>query len=352
MILLKKRMVLKVFAFLVLSVFGTSVVNPMQLSAYANTPTPLSYSLPQPGQMLQPSAVFMPTLLRGMTVNLDNPLQFDFVVTQGDNLLNASKLKQESMRLIEYFLTALTIPEEDLWVNLSPNEKGRVVPSALGQTAMGRDLLAQDYLLKQFTSSLIYPEKELGAAFWDKIYKKLYTEQRTIDIPVNTFNKVWIVPDTAIVYQHQNNAFVAETHLKVMLESDYLSLKKDKIEKREKSSDKEPVLEMTKNIIAETILPIIEQEVNQGMHFAKLRQVTHALILATWFKKTLKDSLVGKVYSDQNKTVGIEVNDLSYKETIYNQYLQAYKKGAYNYIKEEYDLKKKEVVLVDIFLEE
>jgi len=34
---------------------------------------------------------------------------------------------------------------------------------------MGRDMLAQDYILKQLTASLIYPEKNLGKAFWDEI---------------------------------------------------------------------------------------------------------------------------------------------------------------------------------------
>ena len=30
---------------------------------------------------------------------------------------------------------------------------------------MGRDMLAQDYILKQLTASLIYPEKDLGKDF-------------------------------------------------------------------------------------------------------------------------------------------------------------------------------------------
>ena len=31
-----------------------------------------------------------------------------------------------------------------------------------GKTEMGRDLLAQDYILKQITASLIYPENRFG----------------------------------------------------------------------------------------------------------------------------------------------------------------------------------------------
>ena len=58
-----------------------------------------------------------------------------------------------------------------MWVNLSPIESKRIVPEAFAQTEMGRDLLAQDYVLKQFTASLIYPESRLGKKFWDKIYQ-------------------------------------------------------------------------------------------------------------------------------------------------------------------------------------
>jgi len=53
-------------------------------------------------------------------------------------------------------------------INLSPYEKDRMIPTSLGETAMGRDLLAQDYLLKQLTASLIYPQKALGKEFLDQ----------------------------------------------------------------------------------------------------------------------------------------------------------------------------------------
>jgi len=110
-------------------------------------------------------------------------------------------------------------------VNLSPGEPDRIIPEAFGQTEMGRDLLAQDYLLKQLTSSLMYPEEELDEEFWDKIYKTAQEQYGTTEIPVSTFNKIWIVPEKAVVYENAetNIAFVSESRLKVMLEEDYLS---------------------------------------------------------------------------------------------------------------------------------
>ena len=138
------------------------------------------------------------------------------------------QLKQESTKLIKYFLASLTIPEKDLWVNLSPYEKDRIIPQSFGLTEMGRDLLAEDYMLKQITASLIYPEGEIGKKFWKRIYAEAQKKFGTTNIPVNTFNKVWIVPEKAVVYENPKagTAYVVEAKLKVMLEQDYLSLAK------------------------------------------------------------------------------------------------------------------------------
>ena len=124
-------------------------------------PLPLAYSqeyhLPAPGVMVHLSPSFNPPILKGIKVHPDNPFRFDFILDQGDVIARSEatkqsqqeQLKQESVKLIKYFLTAITIPEKDLWVNLSPYEKDRVIPQSFGLTNMGRDLLAEDYMLKQ-----------------------------------------------------------------------------------------------------------------------------------------------------------------------------------------------------------
>src|SRR3977135_2911821 len=102
-----------------------------------------------------------------------------------------------------------------------------MIAQNLSQTDMGRDLLAQDYMLKQLTASLIYPEKQLGKTFWDKVYAKAQQLYGSTDVPVNTFNKVWIMADKAEVFERNQTAFVTDSHLKVMLEEDYLALQKN-----------------------------------------------------------------------------------------------------------------------------
>ncbi len=115
--------------------------------------------LPVPGTLVGISTPFSPLTLKGLIVNPQKPLEFQFIVDTGRGPQDPAIVKDQANQLVKYFLAGLTIPEGDLWVNLSPYEKNRIVPEALGQTDLGRDLLAQDYILKQLTASLIYPEK-------------------------------------------------------------------------------------------------------------------------------------------------------------------------------------------------
>ena len=202
---------------LIFSFLGTSL--PVSRS-YAG---PATAVLPQNG-ILSLTPAYTPLLVKGITVHPESPFQFDFIVDTGNSNLSGPALNNESMKMIKYFLAALTIPEKEMWVNLSPLEKDRIVPQGLGQTDMGRDLLEQDYLLKRLTASLIYPEAGLGKEFWAKIYAQAKAQFGTTDLPINTFNKVWIVPDKATVYEHKNNAYVVSSHLKVMLERDRKSV--------------------------------------------------------------------------------------------------------------------------------
>ncbi len=297
-------------------------------------------SLPKPGVRVSLSPQFIPANLKGIKIHPDNPLMFDFIIDRGDGHLSQDAKKEEYQKLIKYFLASLAVPDENQWVNLSPYEKNRIINHDFGQTEMGRDLLGQDYILKQITASLIYPEEELGKKFWNEVYTKAQAQYGTTNIPINTFNKVWIVPDQALVYEKGNTAYVIKNHLKVMLEEDYISMNNNIV--RTQSTN-----QIGSQITRQIVLPALEKEVNEGQNFAMLRQVYSAMILAAWFKRTLKESFLGKIYADKNKIVGVDLkptlNTAGFKpastdiELIYQRYVQAYKKGVFNYIKEDQD---------------
>ena len=305
-------------------------------------------NLPVPGTMVGLSEAFTPVLLKGMTLYPDEPLKFDFIIDSGNGEFDQEQVQKESERLVKYFLASMTVPKDDLWVNLSPYEKDRIIPNKLGKTELGRDLLAQDYILKQLTATMLYPENELGKKFWDKVRKLAKDKYDITDIPLDTFNKVWIMPESASVYEHENTVYVTDSHLKVMLDSDYQAALYENQDKGigsrvdnlgdELNSEYKTIEYSTKaEIIREVILPEIEREVNQGKNFAPLRQIYHSLILAKWYKETIKNSLLSQVYTDQNKTAGLEIEDQTMKTRIYDRYMQAYKKGVFDYIKEDYD---------------
>ena len=91
-----------------------------------------------------------------------------------------------------------------------------------GSIQKAKDILARTQ--PAITLRLNKLEDDLGKKFWDRVYSKAQQQFGTTEIPLNTFNKVWIVPESAQVFEHAKGAFVVSSHLKVMLEEDYVAL--------------------------------------------------------------------------------------------------------------------------------
>lgn len=316
----KSRSLRKIFASLACFAFVLSNAQHVHAQDFSIS------QLPVPGAMVGVSAPFAPLALKGLVVNPQKPLEFQFIIDTGKGPQDTAAIKDQANQLVKYFLAGLTIPEGDLWVNLSPYEKDRITTPSLGQTELGRDLLAQDYILKQLTASLIYPEKDLGKEFWSRVYAKAKQRFGTMNIPVNTFNKVWIIPDQAQVYENVNAAYVTKSTLKVMLDEDYLAKRKNQLTQASSVSSQ---------ILREVVIPEITKEVNTGKNFAPLRQIYQALILAKWYKEAIQNGLLDAVYTNKKKVAGVNVDDPKVREEIYQRYLSAYKRGVFDYIKKD-----------------
>ncbi len=315
---------------------------------------PAAFGQTQPlisSPMVSLTPAFTPPVLRGIRVDLQNPFHFNFVLDKGQSQLAGEELKIEGTKLIKYFLASLTLPENDLWVNLSPYEKDRIITNEFGRTEMGRQVLSEDYLLKKLSASLLHPDAKTGKKFWDKVRKVTADKLGTTDIPMETFNRIWIMPDKAVVYQDQGTALIGETHLKVLMQEDYAAATRSspqslggdtqfqkglpvKILGNDKAED---ISSLSTQVFRDEVLPVIEKEVNEGETFASLRQIYHSLILASWYKRTLKQSLLSQVYVDRKKMAGMESDEKDAKEKIYEQYLTTFKNGVYNLIREEED---------------
>ena len=258
------------YRFITLAVAVSFLTNPVFLPiSMAQIHPETVADLPTAGTMILNSEDFTPVIVKGVTIDPENPLRFDFIVDTGDTHLAENQFTQESYQLIKYFLASLTIPEDEMWVNLSPYEQERIIPDGLGVTEMGRDLLAQDYLLKQVTASLAYPADDLGKEFWNKVYQRAQQLYGPTEIPINTFNKVWIVPDHAVVYEEGSSAYVVESHLKVMLEEDYLTMQHSLENKQYGTQtiaqeDVKAINNVSSAVVRDVLIPAIEKEVNEG----------------------------------------------------------------------------------------
>ena len=322
--------------FIILSFSVNTILFPA--TVYAQT----VLNLPAPGTMVFLSESYSAPVMRGINIYPSEQLKFDFTIDMGDSNLTDEEFQEESLKLIRYFMASLTLEEKEMWVNLSPYEDNRIIPTSFGQTEMGRDLLAQDYMLKQLSATLMHPDKALGEKFWEKVYEETSEKYGTIDIQTDTFNKIWIIPQEAVVHEHKNGAFIVSSHLSVMLEEDYLALESN-IGHAEhglgnvSEKDLHKMSDVSLEIIREIIIPQIEHEVNYGKTFANLRQIYNSMILAVWYKRALKNSLLGKIYVDKEKVYGIGLDDSSINMEIYDQYVESFQKGVFGIVKEEYD---------------
>lgn len=323
------KKIIAVFLSVVLSVGG---VMPSGFSAEA---------LPAPGSMVVPGKVFAPCLMMGVKIYPADPLRYDFIVNSGNTDLTEAALSEESVRLIKYFLAALTTPDADFWVNLSPYENNRIIPDKLGLTQMGRELLAQDYILKQLSASLLHPDGETGKKFWENVYARARAAAGTteVEIPTDVLTKVWIVPDTAVIGVQGSAAYLKKAHLKVMTETDYLAMEIV----RDQGTQEVPSQDVTTDILREVVIPEIERAVNEDEMFVPLRQVYHSLVLAVWLKEKIKkDSALADnvkawlaAYLDQNKVSGVDHGEQDAVQGIWRQYVDSFQQGVFNFIREE-----------------
>jgi len=299
--------------------------------------------MPQPNQMISPSAKADLPYIVGMRFSSSDIFKFTFILNTGMANAKESQIRPEAEKIGKYFLAALTIPEKDIWVNLSPYEQERITTPSLGMTDLGKDMLGEDYVLKQLSSSLTCPDSQAGKQFWDRVYSQIQgrggsrTALTKNDV-INTFNKIWIVPNKIKITEANDRAVISEASLKVMTEADYLAAQQNGVGARSPRPGQGNPAPTNNSVAAmrDVIVPIIEQEVNTGKNFAQLRQLYRSIIMAAWYKKKLQNTVLNQVYFNKEKIKGADVNDPKIKEKIYNEYVTAFKQGVYNIVKREY----------------
>ena len=295
--------------------------------------------LPPLEAIIPTTSRYTPPLPIGLRLYPSEPLKLDFVIAPGDECLDLEGLTTVANEIIEYFLTCLTVPEDHLWVNLSPEEPDNVIPDDLAATKMGHVLLQQDYIIKQISASLMFPEYDIGKQFWHAMYSTVNNFRET---SINTFNKIWVVPNVARVWERSGLCLITDQKLRAMVDEDYRSLKAG-LNSKEYGTAEIPeqrvkdISSLATEQARRALLPEMEREVNTGLSFAPLRQIYHALILARWYKEVMARTPLKDAYVDKGKLLGLTATDCAYKEKIYKQYLEALSRGVFKFIHEDYD---------------
>ncbi|TAM38094.1 class I SAM-dependent methyltransferase [bacterium] len=310
------------------------------------------------------SESFRPLHLRYLFFNpLDN--NFKLLLDKGDFLKGLSpkrtdpeaKLKEETSKLMQYFLIGLTLPNDTFWVNLRPDSPDQIIDDRLAQTDIGKIMLETDLQLKKDTALFTSPQTPEGREYWVKLYKKVQELYGTDTVTIPTLTRPWIVPGEIIIRETTDSAYIYKATLKVMLEQDYLKTTPNALTSSTdytfKDQRSKVLNEYSAQLIKELIIPKLTKEVNSSKRYASLRQVYYSLILAQWFKQRQKGKLsispAGDTFqqSSQESTgrkvsLGFielidsrDLTNLTSKEdwsktTYFKEYQKSFKDGEYN----------------------
>jgi len=288
-------------------------------------------------QALEP---YRPPLLRGMEISPLAPFDFKFIVDAGDTNQDPSQLKETSKVLIQFFLAGLAFPGEDLWVNLSPDEPGRIIPKILAKTNMGQTMLRQDYFLKQMIARELNPHQNHGRQFWEQIYAQTYNLTNSCDIPLDIMSRIWIVPQTAVITQEEDHIYVHSAPLKVMIEDERKNFDK----KINTLTGNDLIRKESLSLLRQNILPRIEHYINNSQAFAPLRQIIYSLVLARWYKDQLSTSFLGQHYANQKKISGIDTKTPNSTQELYQAYIQSFQKESVPVIFEQFDPQRQKII--------
>lgn len=270
---------------------------------------PAPPSPPDPRSLQFPSEPGVAPFIKGLTVNTDAPMKsIDFIFDPGNLGCSDESIAAIGKELTEDFLTLLATPESEWWVNLSPNDSMKLLGRTLQGTRVGRTLLEHDLRLKRLASSLIHPDHEVGAAYWQRVFAQSRQLTGHLDHPFHTHPRLWMVPRRAdiIIWESEyeppkNNegssadilkvplpkghkrAFVIDAAIEVLCEQDHLGSQPPQTETGT------VVDRICHEAFVEIVLPVVEKEVNSGRAFAGSRQLYSTLILASWMKNSFKN---------------------------------------------------------------
>ena len=278
-----------------------------------------------------------PPLVGGIEFPMNNPLNigFSLLVDATHEMPTQAEQVELQQRLGRYLNTFLVLSGEQVNVTLTPTDDYCGLPELLRHTELGRDMLAQDVVLKHYTASQLHPSRPHGRAFWDKV-NALTSGRRNFE----SCYRVWIVPGEACVHEktvdQQGHVAIEKLGLKVLCEEDYETLRRYR-ESERRGAEVAHMPEWDAQVVAlfkELILPEIQKEVSSGPRFGLLRQVLSVLVVANWIMQSqLGDMLrkAGFIGSNEPQRYGLNTVDEAVLLSMKRLYLRMFGDGVWQH---------------------
>jgi hypothetical protein len=227
-------------------------------------------------------------------------------------------------RLGRYFNTFLVVSGEHLNVSLSPFEEFCGAPPLLRGTELGRDLLVQDLVLKEYTALLLHPDTETGSAFWSAI-------DGETDAALDACVRVWITPGRASIREEPTDVggrvTIERLGLDVHCEEDYAALQASGL-----AAPAGPSHQTVADAFRALVLPRVENEVRRGNRFSRLRQMHSAQILSEWLRRKMGDTLSRCAFAGSNdpESCGLVTCPASDPD-VRERYLRSFREGVWRW---------------------
>jgi len=276
-----------------------------------------------------------PPVVGGIAFPLKDPMKIGFSLladAEHEMPTQAEQLELQG-RLGHYLNTFLVLTSEHVNVTLTPTEDYCGLPELLRRTELGRDMLAQDVVLKHYTASQLHPSTPHGRAFWDKV-NALTSGRRNFE----SCFRVWIVPGNVSVREttvgDQGHVTIEKLGLEVLCEEDYDTLRQYR-ESQRPGAEALLAPERHEQVVAffkELIVPVIQKEVSIGPRFGLLRQILSVLVVAKWIMQSqLGDALkqAGFIDSNEPQRYGLNTVDDAVLISMKRLYLQMFGAGIW-----------------------
>jgi hypothetical protein len=278
-----------------------------------------------------------PPLVGGITFPLQDPLKIGFSLLADATHEMPTREEQLALqqRLGRYLNALLVLTGDQVNVTLSPTEDYCGLPELLRHTELGRDLLAQDVVLKHYTASQLHPSTLHGRAFWDRVHG-LSSGQSDFE----SCFRVWIVPGKTVVSEKmvadQGQVTIDRLELQVLCEDAPDAICRWRA-LRHPDAEIPGVPEANSEIVAafeELILPEIQKEVSLGARFGLLRQILSVLVVAKWIRESqLGDRLrqIGFIDANTPERYGLNTVDDAVMVALKRTYLQIFGAGIWHH---------------------